>query len=281
MLLTLIKVIFAFITWWKIDGCVWSIQSNRKRHTWHHKTRYSYLGIESRRDWKRVLIPLKCTRYRCAHKLLDTLFLRDIFHYASSEKSKQSFFILGFELDAVNFISIMFYCHTLWLHTIAFQLRDSSNNAHLSYCFFRWSRTIKRSHVWFKYFKKSDEFQLSAQDYQAMERKKDVKTTAGKRLTEETKWWVIFLKKEGQLSNRQIASRCKVSPLTVSNLWASYRETGSMAERNDRRTRRPRKTTPRQNRALVRSSERDRFETAPQLRRYLIQEGTELSLSTI
>ena len=51
--------------------------------------------------------------------------------------------------------------------------------------------------------KKSDEFQLSAQDDQAMERKKDVKkTAAGKRLTEETKWRVIFLKKEGQLSNR-------------------------------------------------------------------------------
>ena len=54
-----------------------------------------------------------------------------------------------------------------------------------------------------------------------------------------------------------------------------------MAERNDRRTGRPRKTTPRQDRALVRSSERDRFKTAPQLRRDLIQEGTELSVSTI
>ena len=107
------------------------------------------------------------------------------------------------------------------------------------------------------------------------------KTAAGKRLTEETKWRVIFVKKESQLSNRQIASRCKVSPSTVSNLWAKYRETGSMAEQNDRRTGRPWKTTPRQNRAIVRSSERDRFKTAFQLRRDLIQEETELSLSTI
>ena len=74
--------------------------------------------------------------YRCAHKLLDTLFFTDIFHYASSRKSKQGFFILVFGLHAVNFILIMFYCQTLWLHTIAFQLRDSSNNTHLSYCFF-------------------------------------------------------------------------------------------------------------------------------------------------
>ena len=91
---------------------------------------------------------------------------------------------------------------------------------------------------------------------QAMIRKKDVKKpAAGKRLTEETKWRFIILKKEGQLSNRHIASRCKVSP-TVSNLWAKCKETGSVAERNDRRTGRVRKTTPRQNRALVRSSER-------------------------
>jgi hypothetical protein len=39
-----------------------------------------------------------------------------------------------------------------------------------------------------------------------------------------------------------------------------------MAEVNDRRTGWPRKTTPMQDRALVRSSERDRFKTAPQLR---------------
>lgn len=115
-----------------------------------------------------------------------------------------------------------------------------------------------------------------------MGRKKEAKKTdAGKRLPEETKWCVIFLKKEGQLSNRQIASRCKVSPSTVSNLWAKYRETGSMAERNDKRTGAPRKTTPRQDRALVRASERERFKTAPQLRRDLMEEGTQLSVSTI
>ena len=70
-----------------------------------------------------------------------------------------------------------------------------------------------------------------------MVRKKDVKkTAAGIRLTEETRWRVIFLIKEDQLSNRQIASQFKVSSSTVSNPSARYRETGSMAERNDRRT---------------------------------------------
>jgi hypothetical protein len=53
-----------------------------------------------------------------------------------------------------------------------------------------------------------------------------------------------------------------------------------MVELNDRQTG-PRKTTPMQDRALVRSSERDRFKTAPQLRLDLIQEGTKLSVSTI
>ena len=62
--------------------------------------------------------------------------------------------------------------------------------------------TIKRSQVSFKFFKKSEEFQLSARDDHAMGRKKDMKkTVAGKRLTEGTKWRIIFLKKEGQLSN--------------------------------------------------------------------------------
>ena len=51
-----------------------------------------------------------------------------------------------------------------------------------------------------------------------------------------------------------------------------------MTERNDRRTGAPRKTTPRQDRALVRASERDRFKTAPQHRRDLITEGTRLSV---
>ena len=54
------------------------------------------------------------------------------------------------------------------------------------------------------------------------------------RLNDETKWRAIFLKKEGKLSNRQIAACCKVSPSTVTNLWEKYNETGSMNERNDR-----------------------------------------------
>ena len=54
-----------------------------------------------------------------------------------------------------------------------------------------------------------------------------------------------------------------------------------MNERNYRRTGAPRKTTPRQDRALVRASERDRFKTAPQHRRDLITEGTRQSVSTI
>ena len=43
---------------------------------------------------------------------------------------------------------------------------------------------------------------------------------------------------------------CKVSPSTVTNLWEKYNESGSMNERNDRRTGAPRKTTPRHYRAL-------------------------------
>ena len=49
----------------------------------------------------------------------------------------------------------------------------------------------------------------------------------------------------------------------------------------DRRTEAPRKSTPRQDQALVRASERDRFKTAPQHRCDLIAEGTRLSVSTI
>ena len=50
-----------------------------------------------------------------------------------------------------------------------------------------------------------------------------------------------------------------------------------MNKRNDRRTKAPRKTTPKQDRALVRVSECGRFNTAPQHRRDLIPEGTRLS----
>ena len=109
-----------------------------------------------------------------------------------------------------------------------------------------------------------------------MGRHKKTKKIGGRRLNDETKRRAIFLKKEGKLSNRQIAACCKVSPSTVTNLWEKY-ETGSMNERNDRRTIAPRKTTPRQDRALVCASERDRFKTAPQHRRDLITEGTCLS----
>ena len=42
-----------------------------------------------------------------------------------------------------------------------------------------------------------------------------------------------------------------------------YKETGNVNERNDRRTGAPRKTMPRQDRALVHSSQRVRFKTAP------------------
>ena len=114
-----------------------------------------------------------------------------------------------------------------------------------------------------------------------MGRHKKTKKIGGRRLNDETKWRAIFFKTEGILSNRQIAACCKVSPSTVTNLWEKYNETGSMNERNDRRTGAPRKTTPRQDRALVRASERDRFKTAPQLRRDLITEGTRLSVSAI
>ena len=112
-------------------------------------------------------------------------------------------------------------------------------------------------------------------------RDKKTKKIGGRRLNEEAKWRAILLKKEGKLSNRQIAACCKVSPSAVTNLWEKYNETGSMNEHNDRRTGAPRKTTPRQDRALVRASERDRFKTAPQHRRDLITEGTRLSASTI
>ena len=73
-------------------------------------------------------------------------------------------------------------------------------------------------------------------------------------MNDETKWRAIFLKKEGKLSNRQIAACYKVSPSTVTNLWEKYNETGSMNERNDRQTGAARKTTPRQDRALVHAS---------------------------
>ena len=65
---------------------------------------------------------------------------------------------------------------------------------------------------------------------------KKIRKIGGRRLNDETKWRAIFLKKEGKLSNRQIAACCKVSPSTVTNLWEKYNETGSMNERNDRRT---------------------------------------------
>ena len=64
-------------------------------------------------------------------------------------------------------------------------------------------------------------------------RHKKTKKIGGIRLNDETKWRAISLKKEGKLSNRQIAACCKVSPSTVTNLWQKYNETGSMNERND------------------------------------------------
>ena len=114
-----------------------------------------------------------------------------------------------------------------------------------------------------------------------MGRHTKTKKIGGRCLNQETKWRAIFLKKERKLSNRQIAACCKVSPSTVTNLWEKYNETGSMNERNDRRTGAPRKTTPRKDQALVRASERDRFQTAPQHRRDLITEGARLPASTI
>ena len=74
-----------------------------------------------------------------------------------------------------------------------------------------------------------------------MGRHKKTKKIGGRRLNDETKWRAIFLQKDGKLSNQQIAACCKVSPSTVTNLWEKYNETGSMNERNDRRTRAPRK----------------------------------------
>ena len=114
-----------------------------------------------------------------------------------------------------------------------------------------------------------------------MGRHNETKKIGGRRLNDETKWRVIFLKKNGKLSNRQIAACCKISPSTVTNLWEKYNETGSVNERNDLRTGAPRKTTPKQDRALVRASERDRFKTAPQHRRDFIAQGPRLSVSTI
>ena len=70
---------------------------------------------------------------------------------------------------------------------------------------------------------------------------------------------------------------CKVSPSTVTNLGEKY-GTGSMNKRNDRRTKAPRKTTPKQDRAFVRASECGRFKAAPQHRRDLIPEGTRLCI---
>ena len=114
-----------------------------------------------------------------------------------------------------------------------------------------------------------------------MGRHNKTKKIGGRRLNDETKWRVILLKKDGELSNRQIAARCKVSPSTVTNLWEKYNETGSMNERNDLRTEAPRKTAPKQDLALVCAREQDRFKTAPQHRRDLIAQGTRLSVSTI
>ena len=73
-----------------------------------------------------------------------------------------------------------------------------------------------------------------------MGRHKKTKKIGGRRLNDETKWRAIFLKKEGKLSNRQIATRCKVSPSTVTNLWEKYNESGSVNKRNGRRTGAPR-----------------------------------------
>ena len=50
------------------------------------------------------------------------------------------------------------------------------------------------------------------------------KIQAGKRQTDETKWNVVFLKKQGQLNNQKIAEQCKVSPSSVTNLWENYKE---------------------------------------------------------
>ena len=83
-----------------------------------------------------------------------------------------------------------------------------------------------------------------------MARHKKTKKIGERGLKDETKWRAIFLKKEGKLSNPQIAASCKVSPSTVRNLWEKYDESGSMNERNDRRTGAPRKTKPSYYRAL-------------------------------
>ena len=54
-----------------------------------------------------------------------------------------------------------------------------------------------------------------------------------------------------------------------------------MDERNHQRTGAPRKIAPMRDQVLVRASERDRFETAPQHRREQTAEGTRLSVSRI
>ena len=82
------------------------------------------------------------------------------------------------------------------------------------------------------------------------------KKIGGKLLKDETKWRAIFLKKEGKLSNRQIAACCKVSFLTVTNHW-KYNKTGSMSEHNDQRTKAPRKATSRKTTLCVQVSVTD------------------------
>lgn len=97
----------------------------------------------------------------------------------------------------------------------------------------------------------------------------------GKYKSEEIRKLIVEAKQKGE-TNKDIAERFHVGRATIQRTWARWKATRSV--KNKKKTGRPRKTTPRQARVLVRLVKKDPFLTAVDVQNYA-QDNLNLTIS--
>jgi len=92
---------------------------------------------------------------------------------------------------------------------------------------------------------------------------------------------IVALSQHTQMTQRQIASECSVGLGTVNDIIKRFRETGSFSPKRKGKCGRKKKTTPTQDRLLVRKSKINPRMTAVDLNRDLRASGTSVSDMTV
>lgn len=101
-----------------------------------------------------------------------------------------------------------------------------------------------------------------------------------KAVSQDTKKKIITLKQETDMSNCEIAGRCKVHEKCVRNTWLNYLQFGTVADK--KRSGRPPKTTQRENSLIYRDSRRNpTFSSSKLAARFKIDTGKTISRTTI